>query len=313
MAWIKRNKFFVLSMAAGLILTGYCGWLFYNNLSDVSAKADEYQSNLASLNALQSAQIPATKENIDRANEEQRQAAGLLADLQKSIPPFPPPDAMDEQKFKAFLGQSISDLGGAADSAGVSLPDGFAFTFTAQQRQLNYPAENIRPWLQQLTQIKALCAILFDARVNSIVSLQRVRVSPTEDGPASDFFDAAPVTNAPLVSTPYKMCFRGFSRELASVLDKLAQSSNCLVVKTIQVQHEADDSTASASPMLNTAFPVPANPAPPGRPGRFGEAMGAGSRTPGNAPGGAPVTVLSERLLRVSISVDMVTPSGGGH
>ncbi|MGA3181773.1 MAG: hypothetical protein ABSF38_15635 [Verrucomicrobiota bacterium] len=312
MAWIKRNKFFVLSMAAGLVLTAYCAFLFYKNLADVSAKKADYQSNLAQYNALQKAAIYPSQTNIDLANEDQRQAKALLADYQKAFAPFPPPPKEDEQGFKAYLGQTIFDLGTAATNAGVQLPEGFAFTFWQQQRQLNYPVENIRPWMEQLTEIKTLCAILYGARINTLVSLQRVRVSPSDEGPSEGFFDALPVTNAPQVATPYKFCFRGFSRELVAVLDDLARSSNCIIVKAVQVQHETEDNLPPTLAVTTQPVVANSNPNPP-----FERRRGMGEpppaqRMPGNPPGGAPVTVLSERMLRVSMAVDVVKLSAGG-
>ena len=80
-----------------------------------------------------------------------------------------------------------------------------------------------------------------------------MRVSATDEGPQADFFDAQPVTNAPLVATPYKLVFRGFSRELAYVLSGLAESSNCFIVKLVQVQHEPEDAMAPVCPSPGTA------------------------------------------------------------
>lgn len=316
MAWIKRNKFFVISMAVGLGCIGYCAYLFWSKLSDVSSKNDEYTSNLAQYKTLNSSPLYPSDQNITSAKEDQAKVQELLADYRKAFVSFPTPRKVDEQGFKAYLGQTVFDLDAAATNSGVTLPDAFAFGFSMQQKEFNYPAENLQPWMEQLAEIKAICAILYESRINSIESFQRVRVNQSsDDGSSQDCFDATMVTNSPLVSTPYKLTIRGFSRELANVLDGLAQSSNCFIVKTIQVEHVIGDT--SIQPDLADAQPVPATPAyntmpNPGGDGfqRRGERMREQPvptpETPVVVPRRGPKTILSEGLLRITLAVDAV-------
>ena len=55
-------------------------------------------------------------------------------------------------------------------------------------------------------------------------------------GPATDYLDDQPVTNDLGVLTPYQVTFRGFSPEIARVLDGFAASPHGFIVKTISVQ-----------------------------------------------------------------------------
>src|SRR5439155_368936 len=82
-------------------------------------------------------------------------------------------------------------------------------------------------------EIKAICDVLFDARVQMLVGLRRTPVAK-EDEEATDYlFGRKPATNAVTgaVAVPYEISFQGFSGELAAVLEGFYRSSNCFVVK----------------------------------------------------------------------------------
>ena len=396
MTWIKRNVFFVLGLFAGVALTGYCGWMFYQNLGKVAKAATDYQSESDQLGVLLKAPNYPSDGNIQVATEDQRQITELLDRFHGAMHSLPPPPKEDDQGFLSYLRQTVTELGTAATDAGVELPEDFAFTFTAQLTNLNHPVENIRPWIEQLGEIKVICGILFEAKINSMVSLQRVRVSPSDDGPSSDYFGAEVVTNAPEIFTPYKLSFRGYSQDVAEVLRGLARSSNFIRIKAIQVRHDTEGNVAphvtlaeptggsgeglAARPKIGESEPAIAAELMAGRAdvlvarpmfvrnegggrggggggrgggGRGGGGSGGGgsggtqtgapangsgapstsagsgggstapARPParaggpvagrGGAASGGPPTVLSEGLLRVSLSVEVVKLSGGGR
>jgi hypothetical protein len=332
MPWIKRNLFFVLSMAVGLILTGFCAFLFARDLSDNSSVNADFQNYATQYNQLLEAPVFPSDENINSALEDQKRATQFLADFRKVFVSPPPPPQKDERGFKTYLEESVVELRAAATNAGVQLPAvDYAFAFNEQQKMLNYPPENIPPWMQQLVEIKTLCGILFEARINSLESLQRVHVSDTDVGLATDYLEARITTNASQtqIITPYKITFRGFSREIAAVLGGLARSSNCFIVKHIDVSPSLESLAAPvfSAPVLAPAPAAPRNFLPPPRPYQRGEDPRDRRRDLREAPVAAPpprpqpaipfsivpVTVLSERLLRVSISLDVVKLKGGGR
>ena len=55
------------------------------------------------------------------------------------------------------------------------------------------------------------------------------------------------MTNDAQIVTPYIIAFRGFSRDLAAVLQGFAQASNCFVVKTLNVTPSPDQPVCSAA------------------------------------------------------------------
>jgi hypothetical protein len=236
MAWIKRNLFFVLSLAAGLILTGYCAWLFradYNANEDVNK---EYAEDVQKLDELQKKPDYASKENIAKAQEETKQVKQVLSDLRNTFTPFPPPPKVDDKGFSAYLEDTISELRTKATNSQVALPDNFAFGFTDLRDKISFPAANIPLWMGQLAEIKAICGILYGAQINSIVWFKRAAVNPTDQfNTPNDSFGARIVNQPMLTVTPYKIEFRAFTLSLAAVMERLAKSSNCFVVKNVVV------------------------------------------------------------------------------
>ena len=181
MAWIKRNLFFVLSMAAGLILTGYCAWLFYGDYKRNAAVKQECQDNEAQYDKfLNQCSFPDGNEHrVGQGRREPTEGVGG-GSAQNIHPPQPAPTRLDDQRFSAYLENTIFELRSKATNAEVGLPDKIAFGFTDQQNKLKFPPENIQPWMRQLAQIKALCDILYRAKINSVASFRRVPVSPTD-------------------------------------------------------------------------------------------------------------------------------------
>ena len=240
MAWIKRNLFFVIGMAAGLLLTGYCVWLFTRDLASNSTVDNDLQEATRQYDALaNNPKVPyPSEENIQHAREDQTKVKQLVDQLHTAFPPFPAPPKLDVKGFSEYLETTLFDLRHRATNAGVSLPDDFAFAFTDQRGKLNYPLECIPLWLQQLAEINSLCDILYRARINSLLVLKRVSISSSNDMIVT-FGDllGSQVTNTPFGTvTPYKIEFKCFSKDLAAVLDGLARSSHCFVVKNIVVR-----------------------------------------------------------------------------
>jgi hypothetical protein len=237
MAWIKRNLFFVISMAVGLALTGYCAWLFYQDFGKNSEVAKDEADVTSQYDALvNNPKIPyPSEENIQHAREDQAQVKQLVDELRTSFTPFPTPSNLDAKGFSEYLENSIFDLKTRATNAGVTLPDNFAFAFTDQRNKLNYPTECIPLWMQQMAEIKVICDILYRAKVNTLLALRRVPMSPSNDMivTSEDLMDARIVPTPFGTATPYKIELKCFSKELAAVLDGLARSSNCFVVKNI--------------------------------------------------------------------------------
>ena len=133
MAWIKRNLIFVIIIVVGLGLTGFCAFLFYQNLgTNTQAKAD-YEDAYNQLTTLQGKVPYPSEENIQHAEDDYKTAQQFLSTSGSTFADFPAPPKLDERGFKAYLENSIFELRNGAARGGVQIPDNYAFGFSAQE------------------------------------------------------------------------------------------------------------------------------------------------------------------------------------
>jgi len=328
MAWIKRNLFFVIGVAVGLLLTGYCGYLLYSSVNANAGVSEDYTSKLSNLQAMQQKSPFPSTENIEAAKADQTHIRMFLANFRKRFEPFPAPPSEDERGFETYLKDSLIQFRAEATNAGVQLPPDYAFSFSGLIGRLNYPVGNIAPWMQQLEEIGAILNILYEAKINYLAGLQRAPVSP-DDNAAGDCLTVTTVTNQWGIVSPYKITFRGFSAEIAAVLEGFARSSNCFIIKAIDV---APDTSVQQStpqqpvpPQAATSYIFPPRYASPGF-SPLERERGASRYRPAPPPvAAAPVPgaaaaassasliVLSERPLLVTLFVDVVKLKASEH
>lgn len=175
--------------------------------------------------------------------------------------------------------------------------------------------------MTQLQEVSAVLDVLYEAKINLLLSICRVQVSMDDQPEGTDcLLGAAPETTPWASVTPYQIKFRSFSLELAAVMEGFARSSNCFIIKTIQITQDMavqPINIASAQPGGGAPAYVPIAPyVPPGgepgfrgRPPPRSRPPPSPSATPG-APGlalnGTPTTILSEYPLLVTMSIDVV-------
>jgi hypothetical protein len=256
---------------------------------------------------------------------------------------------VDSAAFKNLLQTTISHLERDAEKAGVNLQPKYDFTFTPQRKSLDFAADTLAPLAAQVAEIKALCEVLFDARVHALSGLRRVPVAK-EDRGATDYLEGKKAaTNALIgaVLAPYEIQFQGFTAELAAVLEGFYRASNCFIVRNIDVQTNIVNVGAESTPTM-PAFPYPQTTlAPSGIPparspedlmrqrygmgpygmglGRYrGYGPGAGygqppPLSPTQNPAAAapparkgPETILDERPFKVTMYVEAVRLIDGG-
>jgi hypothetical protein len=338
MAWLKRNLFFVLSLAAGLGLTGYCAWQLTGDLGNNTEVKKDAADIAVQLEALKKKNPYPSQAAITNATKDLEQVKDFVAEVKRTYAPFPPPPPLPkndiEHAFSVYLADTIFDLRTKATNNEVDLPENMNFGFTDQRDKLNFPLECIPLWMEQLTEIKALCDILYAAKINSLATFRRVPVSATNDqfNTAGDQLAASITNNSMATITPYKVEFRCFSGELSAVLNGLARSTNCFYPKNIVVV-AADSGVAirvrpapvaaasagtDATPDAGATTPgrgrrgapptpapdAPPDTAPPDQPSRL-RRTGAADAAPAPPPR-EPRTILQEHLLFVTLSLDVV-------
>jgi len=278
MAWIKRNLFFVIGTVVALSLMGAAGWYLYSKWqlnNEIWAKLNEDYSKLKQLNAEKPHPGSGNVDNIKIAKEQTKELREFIEKTRahfQRITPIPDLPKITDQDFSSALSRSIDQLAHAATNASVMLPsDNYAFSFSAQRSLLQRDQKSLGPLAVQLGEVKAICEILFSAKVNSLDNLRRERVSPNDLGGSSlDYIPEKTITNAEMaLLTPYEVTFKSFSAELASVLAGFASSPYGIIVRTINVELAPAEAAPETAPQPSyQPQPVYISPAPTQQPQR---------------------------------------------
>jgi len=342
MSWVKRNLYFLIGGVIALVLLGGAGWYLYS-------KWDLNNTNYASLNqaysdlkALNDKNPNPGGDNIKIAKEQKKELLDYVGRTQKyfqRIPPIPDLPKKTDRDFASALNRTIDQLRRDSTNASVNIQDNYNFSFQAEKLKINFDSRGLEPLSTQLGEVKAICDVLYQARINALDGLRRERVSSDDQsGPATDYLGENSTTNAQAIMTPYEVTFRCFSPELAAVLAGFASSPSGWIVKTINVEvagtlpSEMTTAVPAAQPQVTyTPPPQPTMSAEEAMRRRYGmnpesARYGEGSRyqsfpqphvaAPVAAPaapkggGGLPV-VVDERQLKVTLQLLSVKLIGG--
>ena len=337
MSWVKRNLYFLIGGIVALVLLGAAGWYLYS-------KWDPNNTNLASLNqayadlkTLNDKNPNPGGDNIKIAKEQKNELFDYMGRARKyfqRIPPIPDLPKKTDRDFASALSRAIDQLRRDSTNASVTLQENYNFSFQAEKLKINFEQRGLEPLSTQLGEVKAICDVLFQARINALDGLRRERVSADDQsGPATDYLGENSTTNAQAIMTPYEVSFRCFSPELASVLAGFASSPSGWIVKTINVEAagtlptEVSGAPAPPPPIVNYAPPPPQPSAQQLEVQRYGQELsryGQGRRygegtprpqpqpqpyvAPAAAPkggGGLPV-VVDEKQLKVTLQLAVV-------
>jgi hypothetical protein len=310
MGWLKRNMFFVAGVVVAIGLLGAAGFYDYmgwQHNQTAFGKLNEIYTQLSEATKQQPSPGNGQVDNIKTAGEQERQLRQWIsqtANYFQPIAPIPKPakGPLSDPLFAGALHSNIVQLLREAGAANVQLPPDFTFSFTAHMDRLRFAPGSLEPLSVQLGEVKTVSEILFAAGINALDGIQRLRVLPDDaSGPITDYLDDQPVTNDFALLTPYQVTFRGFSPEIARVLQGFASSSHGFIVKNINVQPAG---ATGATPGDLGGYPTAANPQAGGR---FVNNAGGAPTPPGTLPGkGGLQTVLNEQLLRVTLTVEVV-------
>jgi hypothetical protein len=344
MNWVKRNLSLVLGGVAALVLLGLAGFYLYQQKQKESQVTAALEAQIAEWKRLTSRKPSANEENIEAAKKEQVVLAELLKTNREYFVPASTITNMDSATFKNLLENTIFYLEQRASRHGVALPRGYHFTAERLRKSVVFQEGELVPLAHQLAEIKALCDVLFEARIHALQRIRRVPVSKQDTGTTEYLTGTKMVTNAVTgaVITPYEVTFQAFSTELAAVLTGLQRSRHPFMVRMMDVEHGSDTTSpfpdTMPSPMptgVPGVIPVPTQP-PSGADlmrDRYGLSRGGrgaggmsdrygtrpGARPPGMPPGAPPTvyapaaptrrgpeTILEEKQLKVTLTVEAV-------
>lgn len=316
MEWVKKNKVFVIALAIAVLLMGGGVWYLLGTKADADGVDAELQAKNQELDGLIQRPVYPDAANIKLAKEEETRVSGFIQQARSRFTELQKPEGLDTAGFKSHLEATISELLRDAERAGVKLPEstgktGYGFTFDDPRKQLQLPPNALVPLTVQLGDLKALCEVLFDSKIPSLVSLKRAQVLTNESGLNPNICSKKIETNSALGSVryPYEVVFQGFSSELASVLNGLIQSTNAFVVKSLNVERGNLDSPAPTQPV--TPMGGMRNPygMDPNLMRRYGMMPGGAAQAvqpevqPGNRPGDV---LVEEKPLKITMGLELI-------
>lgn len=245
MSWVKRNVVFLvgsgITIALFVVAVVYLVRGYVSNqraLRELNAAYDE----LRRLYTLDPHPGSEKVDNIALAREQQEQVRAYIrkaAAFFRQVPPIPSATNLTTEEFTARLRLTLDQLQREAARASVVLPrTNYAFTFESIRPKVKFEQTSLPLLASQLGEIKAICDVLFAAKINAIENIRRERVCP-EDSPETapaDYLAESSITNDIAVLTPYEVAFRCFSSELAAVLEGLANSPYTFVIKYLDVE-----------------------------------------------------------------------------
>jgi hypothetical protein len=325
MDWVKRNLYFVIGGAVSIILLGLAGWYGYSKYDENNQKWEALNKQYQDLKVFSGEPVhpgSGAVNNIQTAKEFRTNCLNFVRHATNyfvRIAPIPSLPKITDRDFSFALTHSIDQLRRDATNASVSLPPDCEFSFLAQSRKTVFAPESVDPMSVQLGEVKAICDVLFQAKVNSLDSLRRERSTDDAAGNATDYLADKSITNEMAILSPYEVVFRCFTPELASVISTFASSSNGIVVKTMDVEQAG---AATIDPTTGTVMQPQMTPQPgtiPGYPGRYPTYNPDGGRPNFPPPGataaspggtaprrGALPIVLDDKKLKVTMALTVV-------
>ena len=321
MDWIKRNLLFVIGGVVALVLMGLAGFYLYTGMGKNAEALDKLNAEYTALKGL-NAQNPHPGDekinNIQAAAKESQNVRGFISDRMatvfKAVPAIPDSTNVDNAMLNSALRSTVNQMRRDAAARGVQVATNYYFSFTAERDRLMFDKPGLLPLSVQLGEVKAICDVLFAARVNAIDNIRREKVSlhDTEAQQSNDYLDRTTMTNDIALVSPYEVSLRCFSSEVAAILSGFASSPNGLIVRAINVEPAVLGGEFGTPGSVTTGgYPVPTG-YPVGRPIMAEEGLAPAPRpvavqpaaTPGGR-GGLP-TLLDEKQLKVTLLVEVV-------
>ena len=245
MVWVKRNLGLVIGGAVAFVLLAFAVYFLLTKRSEDQVVTGELEQATARYTELLNRPVhPGDDQgkvnNIGIAKDEVIRLNAFLDQVKGKFGRSNVPTNISNREFRALLDNTINELQRTADQLGITLPQkDYWFTFAPQKTAVEF--KSIDMLTHQLLDVKELCDILYQAKVQDLKGIRRVPAS-SDDNNAQDFMtDKKATTNEVAIVTPYELKFQGFSGELARVMDRLLNAKRCFVVRSVAVDKAPDD------------------------------------------------------------------------
>ena len=326
MAWIKRNLILVVSGVVTLLLLGLGGYYLWSAIQKNAQIDNDINTTKEEIKRILEKPVTPTAENLKLAKAEGLKLNSFVADAKKLFPGTPPPsEALNSPSFKSLLANTITELHRQASLVPTRLESNgpllYYFTFEAQRLALNLPPESLRPLYERLNEVQFISEVLFKSRINRLVTLHRAAVlgerpvgGAQASGGGNDYLPATVKIDQEtgMALWPYEVTFDCFTTEFAAVLEGLQNGKYGVLIKSVAVNpaDETPNAPGVRQPFQPAAPGQPPRRLPPGR----NPANAPAAAAPAGAPTAPMITMINERLIRVTLNLEIIKPdtSGGG-
>ena len=298
--YLKRHGLGILGLvlAIGFIAGGF---VWNGKTAQSVEEADAaYDAALANRDKIQNAQIKVDIKNVEVLGqvadeyEAFTKKAGEVFVTQQI-------NRMTSNEFMNYMTQTIVLLNRKATNNLVKLPNdllkrsdiNFSFTFAPLMEAAEISKDKIPELQIQLEDIREITDVLFENRIQSLVFLQRNRVTDEDRraGASPNYLDTRMAyTNSISVVRPYTVKFRCLSDGIAMALSGFAKKKTFYVVRTMEVTPAGESSATGGAgssgfdPESGSGSGSPGGN-PEGGSGSFGVGSGGSSGAGGGPPG----------------------------
>lgn len=244
MSWIKRNLYFLVGSTLAVLLLGLAGYYFYSKWQLNNDTFNQLNAAYSELDQLAQAKPNPgndTVNNIEIARQQESQVRGIIESERKyfePIAPIPNPTnkIVTKEEFASALRRTVDELQREGALASVTLPRNYGFSFENERSLTLFAPGSLLPLSVQLGEVKEICNVLYQAKVNSLDNLRREKVSADDRGGSADYLDNNSITNQMAIVTPYEISFHCFSTELAAVVSGFANNPHAFVVRALNIE-----------------------------------------------------------------------------
>jgi hypothetical protein len=208
-------------------------------------------------------------------------------------------------EFKKLLDATVAGLQEQAREQNVRITNAAGklqnFSFDAEKAALNFPTAAFPALPQQLAEVRAICSLLFQAKIFELQSVRRWRIPGySESGGSTDYHQLNVESNAVVGAsiTPYEVKFVCYSQDFATVLESFSKSSHGFNVKPQLIEPVVSAAqAAAAAAVAPTALRPPPRSLQPGQP------------RPSSAQRDPYITAIDEQRFVVTLLVQIVKPA----
>jgi len=258
--WLKQNAVMLSLLTVFVLVLGGLIWLQQQaaaKRSEIDSALEDQQSELGHLQATKPSP---SRENIAILKQDREQLDRLYSNLLAAVSQnqIQTQEVLRPVGFLQLMALTFAHLRQSADTAGVKLPEGFAFGFSRYAgTPPTLPARNLsdadtKHVLGQLTKqlraVEKLSDLLIESHVDEIDQIQRAEAEPGSPGMDALNVPTSAQSKGLYETLPFEFRFACTTPALRTFLNKLSQSEWFFAVRYVQVAGEPPSTTASESP-----------------------------------------------------------------